>query len=233
MAKQNPECQKSHWKEHKPLCLAARASAPPRGESDGLLEWINRNKGPLNQAGNEVLLPSKDQPTRNRLDSHVLWVIVKPIIPLPSPSSDFEVILAGPRPIDRFKSMLDENRPGTFDYLRDFTLASPHAVEAGGGKPDGVAGVMWFAIECKEMKATTTVQLVIGRDMLEHRRETRVYLDRWLEELKAFTAPGVRTYGLGDYTLAVKKPNTRRQKQTAESVPAEQKARLRKLSIWK
>lgn len=176
----------------------------------GFFDWVKRYEGPLNAAANEVLLPSKDYPTRNRLRSDALAVTVNRASP--ESISDFTVEGAVHLPLPALKQVSDMISPGEFDRLEESLLASPFAAEAKRGA--GVAGVMWIWITCTVPRMTTTLRLVIGNDVVE-RRLAQEHNERWLDMLKALTAPGVRPYEVpydknNGILLGVKKSRTRR-----------------------
>ncbi|KAG8999902.1 hypothetical protein FRB94_005792 [Tulasnella sp. JGI-2019a] len=215
------ECQRANWRLHKPVCRTyceARAKDEKRMEAlDALVVWAQRYERALNQAGAEVLLPSKSHPTRNLLLTSALELNVAPVATRGSDSgssssyANFEVISARTIPLKHIKLALDHATPGKFDGQNAKALLSPAGLEARKGK--GVAGIMRVMMNCNDPGLIATHLTVISKEVVERRRMMENQ-ERWEDQLKAFTAPGVRNYEIGEDGLlvAVKKLRTRRPK---------------------
>ncbi|KAG9004329.1 hypothetical protein FRB94_006788 [Tulasnella sp. JGI-2019a] len=168
--------------------------------------------------GPSHLLPSKEFPTRNRLATHALEVV---LIPASETSSkEFYVTSASVVPLDQLKWQIENARPGGPENTVAKAIKSPRGLEAAKGK--GVTGVMWFAMFYEDPSLLGTYVIVISKEVLERRPMMESLGDRWLDQLKAFTAPGVQGYKVGDdgTLLAVKKHRTRRAKAKRTGDPA-------------
>ncbi|KAG8987069.1 hypothetical protein FRB93_004961 [Tulasnella sp. JGI-2019a] len=235
----NVACQKLHWKEHKEECYAFREQKKEEWRqnlSRGLLDWGIRHERAFNQAGSEVLLPSKADPTRNLLQSHALEVIVNPATQTQPQSSsvslsDFVIRTASTMPLGLLKKNFDDVSIGQFERQLNVALASPAAVWARIGK--GLAGVMWIVTRCEKPRMFGTRLIIITQEALGQRPATE-FKKSWMDDLKTFTAPGVRGYKLGNdgFIRGVRMHRTRRTKaKLANNCDAERKDESSTLTI--
>ncbi|KAG9032678.1 hypothetical protein FRB95_001106 [Tulasnella sp. JGI-2019a] len=186
--------------------------------SEGMVAWSSQHYGPLAQAGSEHLLPSKEFPTQNRLAAHALQVVL--ISASETSSKEFRVTSASVVPLDQLKRQIENARPdGPEDTVVE-AIKSPRGLEAAKGK--GVAGVMWFVMFCEDPPLLGTYVIVISKEVLERRLMMESLGYRWLDQLKAFTAPGVQGYKVGgDGTLLDVTTRRAKAKRTGDLAPAE------------
>lgn len=210
---QNAECQGAHWQQHKARCRAIREARLRRAKDDEMLAaleaWAERYDRALPQAGSESLLPSKGRPAQNLIGKFAFHMLVRPI---PSGEGNFEVTaMKDPVPLDRMRAALDNWTPGKFAGQNARALESPKGLEA--KKGEGVAGIMQLWLSCDDPSFHISHQIVISEEYVEQRRKMESRKN-WLDQLKAFTVPGVRDYLVGEdgLLLAVKKLRTRRPK---------------------
>lgn len=153
-------------------------------------------------------MPSKSHPTRSLLHTFALEVLVRPA---ELSAGDFEVQSATKVSLARIATVLDTPTPGKFARQNSQALSSPKGLEAKKGK--GVEGIMRIMLACADPGLLVTHLVVISKEVVEQRRMVDGQ-EAWVDQLKVFTAPGVKDYKVGEngVLLAVKKARTRRTK---------------------
>ncbi|KAG8902398.1 hypothetical protein FRB99_004523 [Tulasnella sp. 403] len=198
---QSPACQKEHWKVHKSICKRyqeERESVPDEFNKvyQALRDWVRQKDPALGFAANEALLPAKDLPDRNLLDTHVLVVN---LAESPKDSGKFDVLQVRVAPHKELKDnfrMLSGNDEQYFELINNLARMREGTEKRMGKK---LYGTVYTMIRCVlgDRLAMQVHPYFIKQEAVDEKMKENARKD-WVEQFKAYVSAGQRFFQTPD-----------------------------------